>query len=153
MGYLAWAVENRVFTTRIAAKQSALRIRIPVGPRMKNFFTGFLIVNLLVEAVAALTLIGAPGTMFAASQVDAITWARTYGFAALAIGSTLFWVWPYRGDIKVTGAVLGLLLTFHTSISVSMSLPGGQTGPVVLHGILAALCAVLFTQRSKWCVQ
>lgn len=118
---------------------------------MKNFFTGVLILNLLIEGMAALTLIGAPQTLFAEGQVVAAMWARNYGFAALAVGSTVFWMWPHRDAYKVVSAVLGILLTFHISIFVALATSGEPQIGTIIHAVMSVLCVFLYTQRARWC--
>ena len=118
---------------------------------MKTFFTGVLVLNLLIEGFAATTLIGAPEMMFAEGHEAGAMWARLYGFAVLAIGTTVFWIWPNREDIRAVGSVLGVLLTFHTSVFVALATSAGQLGNSIIHGVMAALCIFLYTQRSKWC--
>ena len=54
------------------------------------------------------------------------------------------------GAGKVT-AVLGVLRTFHTGLFISLTLAGDQVVGMGLHAVLAVLCLLLFTQRSKWC--
>ena len=120
---------------------------------MKIFFTVVLILNLVIEAFAAFVLIGSPETMFPEGQVAAVMWARNYGFAALAVGTTVFWIWPHREDFNVVGTVLGILLTFQIAISVALGISGAMMGGMILHSIMAVLCIFLYTQRSKWCTK
>lgn len=116
---------------------------------MKILFIIVLVLNLLTEAMAATALIGGPEGISAAGKGD--MWSMHYGFAAFAIASASFWIWPYRNNINAVTAVLGLLLTFHTGLFLSLSLAGDQAAGMVIHAVLAALCILLFTQRSKWC--
>jgi len=74
-----------------------------------------------------------------------------YGFAALAMASASLWIWPHRSNLRVVTAVLGILLTFHTGLLISLTLAGDQQGGVVIHAVMSVLCLVLFTQRTKWC--
>jgi hypothetical protein len=121
--------------------------------RQKNFmrilFIVVLVVNLLTEALAAATLIGGPDGIAAAGKGG--MWSMHYGFAALAIASASLWVWPYRNNLKAVTAVLGVLCTFHTGLFVSLTLAGDQQVGMIIHGVMAVLCIVLFTQRAKWC--
>lgn len=119
---------------------------------MKNFFTGVLILNLLVEGLAAVSLIGAPQAMFPEGQALAAMWARNYGFAVIGIGSAVFWTWPYRDNFKVVSAVLGMLLTFHISVLVALATWGEQLSGAIIHTVMSVLCVFLYTQRSKWCM-
>jgi hypothetical protein len=115
---------------------------------MRILFTIVLVLNLLTEALAATTLIGGPEGVAAAGQGG--LWSMHYGFAALAIASATLWVWPHRDNLKVVTAVLGVLMTFHTGLLVSLALAGDQMAGMTIHAVLALLCIVLFTQRSKW---
>ena len=76
-----------------------------------------------------------------------------YGFAALAIATASFWIWPYRNNVKAVPAILGVLLTFHSGLFLSLAIAGDQMPGMVIHAVLAALCILLFTQRSKWCTE
>ena len=118
---------------------------------MKIAFTGLLIANFLFEAMAAATMISGAGAMFGPEQPDAVMWGRTYGFAALAVASLIFWTWPHRTSLAATGAILGFLSTFHVGITTALIIGSYMTGPIVLHAILAVASIFMFTQRSKWC--
>lgn len=116
---------------------------------MKTLFITLLVLHFLTEALAATTLIGGPGGIAAAGSGG--MWSMHYGFAALAFASASLWIWPYRTNLSAVTAVLGVLLTFHTGLLLSLTLAGDQMVGVILHAILATLCIVLFTQRRKWC--
>ena len=116
---------------------------------MKTLFTVVLVLNFLTETLAATTLIGGPEGFVAAGRGG--MWSMHYGFAALAIASASLWIWPYRTNRPVVTAVLGVLMTFHTGLLISLSLAGDQQAGVVIHAVMSVLCIVLFTQRSKWC--
>ena len=117
---------------------------------MKMFFTSVLILNLLLEALAAASLIGGPQGL-ANIQPETGMWAMNYGFAVIAIASAVFWIWPHRENRQAVTPVLGILLTFHTCLFIALSSAGTQVFGIVAHGIMTVLCLVLFTQRSKWC--
>ena len=118
---------------------------------MNKIFVGFLVLNLLVEGLAAAFLIGGPqGILFAAQQSDGILWAANYGFAAIAIASAIFWIWPHRENRQVVSAVLGILLTFHTMVFVSFVIQGDQIPPIIIHGVMAAIAIVLYSKRSEY---
>lgn len=116
---------------------------------MKILFNIVLVLNFLTEAMAAISLIGGPEGISAAGQ--GAMWSMHYGFAAVAIASASIWVWPYRSNMKAVTAILGMLLTFHTGLFISLTLAGDQMAGQVIHAVLASLCILLFTQRSKWC--
>ncbi len=120
---------------------------------MKRFFIGVLILNLLAEGLAAFFLITAPENLFAEGQLEGVLWARMYGFAALAVASAVFWVWPNRDNSKAVGTVLGVLLTFHFGLSIALAIAGDQILATIIHAIIAVLFLVLYTQRSKWCTE
>jgi hypothetical protein len=46
---------------------------------------------------------------------------------------------------------LGILLTFHSGLCVSLALAGDQAAGMVVHALLAVLCAVLFFRRASLC--
>ena len=116
---------------------------------MKYLFNTLLVLNLFTEATAATFLIGGPGGISAAGSGG--MWSMHYGFAAFAIASATFWIWPYRDNIKAVTSILGLLLTFHSGLFLSLAIAGDQMPGMIVHAVLAMLCLFLFTQRSKWC--
>ena len=118
---------------------------------MKILFNIVLVLNLLFEGMAAASLIGGPEGVSAAGQGG--MWSMHYGFGALAIASTSLWIWPFRSNLGAVTAILGLLLTFHTGLFLSLTIAGDQLPGSVIHAVMAALCIFLFTQRSKWCDQ
>lgn len=118
---------------------------------MKNIFTGFLVLNFLLEGFAAITLISGTLGIFSIAQLEAGPWAMSYGFAAAALATAVFWVWPYRDKRHAVGPVLGLLLVFHAAVFTSFAIQGNQIPPMLVHGVMAALAFFLFTQRSRWC--
>jgi hypothetical protein len=118
---------------------------------MKNIFSGFLILNFLLEGLAAITLIGGTLGIFSIAQLEAGPWAMNYGFGAAAIATAVFWVWPYRDSRQAVSPVLGILLAFHAAVFISFAMQGDQVPPMVVHGVMAALAFFLYTQRSKWC--
>ncbi len=77
---------------------------------MKNLFIGYLVLNLLLEGLAAITLIGGTMGAFSIENLESGVWSMNYGFAAIAIAYSIFWVWPHRlrreavADVK-SGAV------------------------------------------------
>ena len=77
---------------------------------MKIFFTVVLALNLLVEGMAAFTLIGGPQGISAAGTGG--QWSMHYGFAAIAIASAGLWLWPYRNNkaaVTAPSAPVGIL--------------------------------------------
>ena len=120
---------------------------------MKKLFTTYLVLNLILEGIAAVTLIGAGLGLFTIAQFESGMWSMNYGFAAIAIGSALFWVWPHRSTREVVGPVLGILLLFHALVSVSFAIQGTQVPSIVVHGIMALLGMFLYARRSTWCDQ
>jgi hypothetical protein len=118
---------------------------------VKKIFVGFLVLNLLLEGLTAVFLIGGPqGIRSDAQSHDGILWAANYGFGAIAIASAIFWVWPNRDSHQTVGAVLGILLTFHTLIFVSFAIQGDQIPPMLIHAVMAAIAIFLYLQRSKY---
>jgi len=118
---------------------------------LKNLFITYLVLNLILEAIAAFTLIGAGLGLITIAQLESGLWSMNYGFAAIAIASALFWVWPHKSKRDVVGPVLGILLTFHALISVSFGIQGTQVPSIVVHGIMALLGMFLYARRSTWC--
>ena len=107
--------------------------------------------NFLLEGLLAITLIGGTLGILSIARLEAGPWAMNYGFAAAAIATAIFWVWPYRDNRQAVSPILGILLTFHAAVFVSFAMQANQVPPIVVHGVMAALAFILFTQRSKWC--
>ena len=118
---------------------------------MKNLFTGFLFLNFLLEFVAGVVLIGASLGLLSVAQLETGMWSMIYGFAALAVATAIFWVWPHRDNRDVVGAVLGILLSFHALILIAFVIEGNQTPSAIAHAAMAAYAMFLYMQRSKWC--
>ncbi|MEE4281480.1 MAG: hypothetical protein V2I41_06035 [Pseudomonadales bacterium] len=116
---------------------------------MKKVFAIFLIAHGAIELLAAAALITGPAGIFAAGMGE--QWSMHYGFAALTIASVSLWLWPYRSEIRVVTPLLGLLLTFHVSIFVSLTLAGDQAAGMGMHAVLAVMAAILFVTRARWC--
>jgi hypothetical protein len=116
---------------------------------MKILFNIVLILSFLFEALASVSLIGGPEGVSAPGLGN--QWSMHYGFAALAIASMSLWAWPYRTNLPVVTFALGVLFTFHTGLSISLTLAGDQQAGMIIHSVLAVLCLILLTQRSKWC--
>ena len=115
---------------------------------MQILFVVFLVLNLLAEALAAVSLIGGEGGVAAAGSGG--QWSMHYGFAVIAIASASIWVWPVRRDRRAVTAVLGILLMFHVSVLVSLAVAGDQAVGVVIHSVLAILAALLFSLRQRF---
>ena len=45
------------------------------------------------------------------------------------------------------GAVLGILLIFHSMVFVSFAIQGDQIPPIVIHAVMAVIAIVLYSQR------
>ncbi len=118
---------------------------------MQLLFVIVLILNLLVEGFAAFSLISGPEGISAAGMGN--QWSMHYGFAVIAIASASLWVWPSRTDHRAVTAVLGVLLVFHSAVFVSLLTAGDQQAGMIIHAVLASLCLLLFTQRSRWCAR
>jgi hypothetical protein len=100
--------------------------------------------------MAASVLIGGPGGIAAAGSGE--MWSMHYGFAALAIAIASLWIWPFRDNLPAVTATLGVLVTFHCGIFLSLTAAGDQPAGTVIHAVLAASSIFLFTQRHRWCV-
>ena len=117
---------------------------------MKKLFLGLLVFNLLLEGFAAISLISAPGAGLPGAGPAEISWARNYGFAALAMASLIVWIWPQRNNAAAVSTVLGLLMVFHLGISLSLTLGMGPMLFATLHGLGGLVAVVLFATRSRW---
>lgn len=115
---------------------------------MRALFAVLLIAHLLMEAMAAVALIGGPEGISAAGQ--GAQWSMHYGFAALAMASISVWVWPRRNDLAAVTVALGVLLTFHVGLTLSLAVAGDQVGGMIGHAVLAAISLVLITQRTRF---
>ena len=118
---------------------------------MKNLFSVFLVTNLLVEGLAGIALIGVTLGLFSIEQLEPGMWTMVYGFAALAMATPIFWVWPYRTKREAVSPVLGILLAFHALVALAFALQGNEVPAVILHGLIAALAIYLYSQRTAWC--
>lgn len=118
---------------------------------MKTVFTGFLILNFLVETLAATTLVGGSTGLGATAAIPGGMWAMHYGFAVAAYASAVFWIWPYRDQRAAVTAVLGILMTFHCLLLGSLIIEGVQQAGIVIHSVMAVFAIVLFALRSRWC--
>lgn len=116
---------------------------------MKIVFTIFLVLHALTELMAAASLIGGPEGISAPGLGG--QWSMHYGFAALALASASFWVWPYRSVRAAVTPLLGVLLVFHVGLLISLTTAGDQQAGMVIHAVLAVLAIALFCLRSKWC--
>ena len=105
-----------------------------------------IVLSALTEIMAAVTLIGGPEGVANAGAGN--MWSMHYGFAALAIASLSLWIWPRRKNADANAVALGVLITFHTGLFISLALAGDQAVGMVLHGILAALSMVVFARRG-----
>lgn len=119
---------------------------------MKKLFSAYLVLNFVLELLAAITLIGGTLGLFSVAQLETGMWSMNYGFAAIAMASTVFWVWPHRSSHAAVGSVLGILLTFHALVSVSFAIQGDQVTPIVAHAIMAIVAIFFYSQRTKWCL-
>ena len=118
---------------------------------MKNLFITYLVLNLVLESIAAVSLVGAGLGAFVIPDLEPGMWSMNYGFAAIAVASVLFWVWPHRSKHDVVGPALGFLLTFHALISVSFAIQGSHTPSIVVHAFMALFGVFLYLRRSAWC--
>ena len=118
---------------------------------MKSLFTVFLFLNFLLEIVAGVALIGASLGLVSVAQLETGMWSLIYGFAALAIATAIFWVWPHRENRDAVGAVLGILFSFHELVLIAFVIEGSQMPPAIAHAAMAAYAMFLYMQRSRWC--
>ena len=113
---------------------------------MKILWNVVIILSGLTELMAAATLIGGPGGVSAAGSGN--MWSMHYGFAALAIASLSVWIWPRRHEVEAIAVALGVLITFHTGLLISLTLAGDQPVGMILHGVLAVLSLTVFFNRK-----
>jgi len=121
---------------------------------MQTLFKIFLVLNLLAETLAAVSLaFGGASTVMGGAAPAAGMWSMHYGFAVICIASAIFWVWGRQTVRATVTPVLGMLMIFHLSVLTSLALEGSATQMVgiVIHSVLAILAVVLFTQRGTWC--
>ena len=116
---------------------------------MRILFIITLVLNFLVETLAATSLIGGPEGITAVGLGG--QWSMHYGFAALAIASASVWIWPSRHNLEAVTPVLGILLTFHLGLLLSLTVAGDQMAGVIMHSVLVFLIVLLFVRRKKWC--
>ena len=118
---------------------------------MRILFVTYLVLNLVLESIAAISLIGAGLGLFVISGLESGVWSMNYGFAAIAIASAIFWVWPHKSKREVVGPVLGMLLAFYALVSVSFAVQGEHVPSIVVHGFMGLVGIVLYARRSAWC--
>ena len=112
---------------------------------MKLLLNITLILSGLTELLASISLIGGPDGIWVAGTGE--MWSMHYGFAALAIASISLWSWSHRSNLEVMTVVIGILLVFHSGLTVSLALAGDQTIGMMIHALTAAMCLVLFKWR------
>ena len=113
---------------------------------MKHLYSGVLVVTVLSELLAAVTLIGGPGGVF--TLTDDQQWSQHYGFVALVMASVPIWGWRRRYSRETATFMLGVLTTFNLAITTSLLLAGDMMGGIVLHGVLGLLSFILFVRRA-----
>ena len=121
---------------------------------MKRLLMVVLAINFLFEGFIAIVLIASPQTLVPSEQIEGLSWAINYGFAALAMASVTLWVWRFMDDFRVMGPALGILAVFHTGLTIGTGMSastGAGFGPTIVHGLLGLACWFLLFQRSKWC--
>lgn len=112
---------------------------------MKMVWNLVIILSGLTELLAAVSLIAGPEGVSAAGSGN--MWSMHYGFAALAVASLSVWVWPKRYQRDAIAVTLGVFLTFHTGLCLSLALAGDQPVGLVLHGIVGLLSWIVFFNR------
>jgi len=119
---------------------------------MRRFFISVLVLNLLIEGLAAVSLIfSSPVGVFAENRPAGSEWSMIYGFAAFAIATAIFWLWPYRDDAAAVGSVMGMLATFHTALFIVLAVAGTQMAGMIMHAVMAGFCWLILFQRDRWC--
>jgi hypothetical protein len=116
---------------------------------MKHVLAVALVLNLLLEALAAFTLISGPTGLGAAGALPNGGWSMHYGFAVIAIASASVWLWPRRHELAALTPVLGVLTTFHLGLLISLLIAGDQAGGAAAHAVLSVLFCLSFALRSK----
>lgn len=107
--------------------------------------------NILFEGLAGLGLIIVPEMMIESSDTLSVSWARTYGVAALIMAILNILILQKRNEVVVLRVGLLIFVLFHIGISIAQGLAaiqGLSPLPVpILHGILAI--AFLFFYLKK----
>ena len=116
---------------------------------MKQVLAGALVLNLLLELLAAATLIGGPNGLGATGAPPSGWWSMHYGFAVIAIASAGAWLWPHRHALSALTPVIGILATFHVAVLTSLLVAGDQPVGVVAHAVLSILFSLLFVLRRR----
>jgi hypothetical protein len=116
---------------------------------MRNVLAVALVLNLLLEALAAATLIGGPTGLAVSGPPPSGWWSMHYGFAVIAIASASAWLWPRRHELTALTPVLGILATFHTAVMTSLLVAGDQPGGAIAHALLALSFSSLFALRGR----
>ncbi len=116
---------------------------------MKHVLAVVLVLNFLVELLAAASLIGGENGIRAAGASPAGRWSMHYGFAVIAIASAGAWLWPRRHELAALTPVLGILTTFHLAVLTSLLIAGDQPAGVAMHALLGVLFSVLLVLRKR----
>ena len=114
---------------------------------MKHVLAVALLLNLLLEALAAFTMISSG--LGAEGALPNGGWSMHYGFAVIAIASASVWLWPRRSDLAALTPVVGILATFHVGVLISLLLAGDQAGGAAAHAVLSVLFCLSFALRRK----
>lgn len=114
---------------------------------VRFLFYSALVLTILFELLAGVALIAGPGGVSDAGSGN--QWSMHYGFAAVVIGSVPVWTWFYRFELPVLTMGLGILLTFHSVLVVSLALAGDQQAGMIMHSVLAVICLVVFSLRKQ----
>lgn len=116
---------------------------------LKHSYSGLLVVNGLIETMAATALLLGPGGIADMGQGE--QWSMHYGFAVIAVASVGIWLWPHRTNLAACTIGLGFLMLFHSSLTISLALAGDQLGGLIMHSVLATWSAAMFVLRRRWC--
>lgn len=116
---------------------------------MQHVLAIALALNLVLEGLAAATLIGSANGLGAAATPAAGWWSMHYGFAVIAIASAGVWLWPRRQELAALTPVLGILATFHLAVLTSLLLAGDQPEGAAAHAVLSVLFVALLALRRK----
>lgn len=122
---------------------------------MKKLLIVAFIAHVLLEGLVGALLIIAPYKITPHADAASLTFVINYGFAALAMASVVFWGWSGRDNYRIMGAVLGILATFHTGLTIAsgmMLVEDGSPAVLVIHAVMAVLFWLLFARRRQWCV-
>lgn len=119
---------------------------------MRTFLALILILHVLVEGMAGLTMVFQPRLLVPDLDLMSLPYMVSLGGAAISMALVAVWFWPRRREAGVVSVALGVMATYHTAQSLGGALviaQGGGMQGLVLHLPLAICFWLLWAQRRS----